>query len=82
MIHLQIGNGLVGPVGVLDLVQLGLGESVVQVIDGHLIERDHVVKLGQLRFTQKKNETRDRKQVIDQYRQSLMIKLHYVVFLH
>lgn len=56
MIHLQIGNGLVGPVRVFDLVQLGLGESVVQVVDGHLIERDHVVKLGQLRFAQKKDE--------------------------
>lgn len=46
---LQIGNGLVGPVGVFDLVQLGLGEGVVEVLDGHLIEGDHVLELGQLR---------------------------------
>lgn len=37
-----------GPVGVFDLVQLGLGEGLVQVLDGHLIEGDHVLELGQL----------------------------------
>lgn len=45
---LQICNGLVWPVGVFDLVQLGLGEGVVQVLDGHLVEGDHVLELGQL----------------------------------
>lgn len=38
-----------GPVGVFDLVQLGLGEGVVEVLDGHLVEGDHVLKLIQLR---------------------------------
>lgn len=46
--RLQICNGLVWPVGVFDLVQLGLGEGVVQVLDGHLVEGDHVLELGQL----------------------------------
>lgn len=36
------------PVGVFDLVQLGLGEGVVEVLDGHLVEGDHVLELGQL----------------------------------
>lgn len=46
--HLQICNGLVWPVGVFDLVQLGLGEDFIEVLDGHLVEGDHVVELGQL----------------------------------
>lgn len=42
LIGLQFRNGLVRPVWVFDLVQLGLGEGVVEVLDGHLIEGDHV----------------------------------------
>lgn len=32
-----------GPIRVFDLVQLCLGEDVVEVLDGHLIEGDHVL---------------------------------------
>lgn len=40
-----------------DLVQLGLWEGGVEVLDGHLIEGDHVVEPGQL----KSNKRRERK---------------------
>lgn len=39
---LQVGNRLVWPVWILCLVQLGLWEGVVEIFDGHLIERNHV----------------------------------------
>lgn len=50
-----------GPVGVFDLVQLGLGEGVVEVLDGHLIKGDHVVKLGQLRRKKKMKKVKERR---------------------
>lgn len=46
---LQFCNGLMGPVRVFDLVQLCLGEDAVEVLDGHLIEGDHVLKFSQLK---------------------------------
>lgn len=46
---LQLCNGLMGPVRVFDLVQLCLGEDAVEVLDGHLIEGDHVLKFSQLK---------------------------------
>lgn len=49
-----------GPVGVFDLVQLGLREGVVEVLDGHLVERDHVLKLIQLRSNTKEQKERER----------------------
>lgn len=54
---LQFRNGLVGPVGVFDFVQLGLWESVVEILYGHLVEGDHVLKLIQLGVdkTERKN---------------------------
>lgn len=54
--HLQVCNGLVWPVGVFDLVQLGLREGVVEVLDGHLVEGDHILELGQLRADRPTNE--------------------------
>lgn len=45
------------PVGVFDLVQLGLGEGVVEVLDGHLVEGDHVLELGQLGGGQTDSQT-------------------------
>lgn len=54
--HLQFCNGLVWPVGVFDLVQLGLWEGVVEVLDGHLVEGDHVLELGQLMADGQKSE--------------------------
>lgn len=68
MRHLQFCNGLVWPVGVFDLVQLGLGEGVVEVLDGHLVEGDHVLELGQLGRRQR---DRDR-----QTGQSDIVKTH------
>lgn len=53
---LQLGDGLVWPVGVLDLVQLCLGEDVVEVFDSHLVEGDHVLKLVQLGQTGQSRE--------------------------
>lgn len=53
-----------GPVGVFDLVQLGLGEGVVEVLDGHLVEGDHVLKLVQLRPNTKEQKERERKKTI------------------
>lgn len=47
-----------GPVGVFDLVQLGLREGVVEVLDGHLIEGYHVLKLFQLKAHTTKRENR------------------------
>lgn len=38
-----------GPVGVFSLVQFGLWEGGVEVLDGHLIEGDHVLKFSQLK---------------------------------
>lgn len=38
-----------GPVWVLDLVQLGLREGVVEILDGHLVEGNHVLEVIQLR---------------------------------
>ena len=57
VIGLQFGNGLVGPVGMFDLVQLCLREGVVEVLNGHLIEGDHVLKLIQLKKKQIKKKT-------------------------
>ncbi|KAG5854098.1 hypothetical protein ANANG_G00033920, partial [Anguilla anguilla] len=45
---LQIGDGLVRPVRILLLVQFRLRKHVVQLIDGHLIEGDHVLEFLQL----------------------------------
>ena len=41
-----------------DLVQLGLGEGVVEILDGHLVEGDHGPKLFQL--SSHKTEEKDR----------------------
>lgn len=66
---LQIRNGLVGPVGIFDLVQLGLREGVVEVLDGHLVEGDHVVEFIQLiANTKEQKEKRGKKTYGYKYR--------------
>ena len=51
-----------GPVGVFDLVQLGLWEGVIEVFDGHLVKGDHVLEFSQLRPNVKERKGRERKQ--------------------
>ncbi len=55
---LQVGDRLVWPVWILFLVQLGLREGVVEIFDGHLIERNHVpehLKLPKTNSQKRKN---------------------------
>lgn len=75
MIGLQFSNGLVGPVGMFDLVQLCLRESVVEVLNGHLIEGDHVLEFIQLKTQQdeRKESKLDKKK-----KKRKKITVHYV----
>lgn len=45
---LQVGDRLVWPVWIFFLVQLGLREGVVEILYGHLVERNHVPELLKL----------------------------------
>ncbi len=57
---LQVGDRLVWPVWILFLVQLGLWEGVVEIFDGHLIERNHVpehLKLPKTNSQMRKNDS-------------------------
>ena len=42
------------------LVQLGLREGVIEVVNGHLIEGDHVLKLIQLKTQEKEQDENQR----------------------
>lgn len=45
---LQVSNGLVWPIRVLGLVQRGLWECGIQILNGHLLKGNHVFELLQL----------------------------------
>lgn len=48
VVHLQFSNGFVWPVRMFHSVQLCFWECIVQVVDGHLVEGNHVLEFVQL----------------------------------